>query len=420
MKIRGNGSIVKKDKEGKKWVLTVSLGYDPITRKYRKKTRTVNGNLREARAVLGAFIQEIEMGVADPENVTFGEYAEEWMKQRETSGQIARGSFKRDRSCLKHLNAYLLDTKMTEIEPQVVEDLYAALRDDGVGQNTARKCAIILDQIMKRAVLNGILVRNPCASVKKPPQQDSGEAKSLTKDEISDLLDALDYTVRNARGRTRTKEHARTMAESKAMAVRIALSTGMRRGEILALSWGDVEKGNDGRLVVKVRHSLDTDGTLKDTKTKAGRRNVTLDSTFAGELAKWQQTQKDFLAARGIAQNNATPIVCNENGGFLNCDNFSSWWRSMLKANGMTGIRFHDLRHTHATMLLLKKVEVKTVSSRLGHASVSTTMDIYAHVLKEQDESAADAIGSLLDEVAKPQKAAENEESFSILFPLAS
>lgn len=394
-KICGNGSVQPRGKG--KWTISVSLGYDPIKKKYVKKSRVVRGSKRQANAALEAFIQELETGVANAEEVTFGEYAEIWTTRREESGSVARSSLVRDRSCLKHLNAFLMDTPLHTIEPVNVEDLYNEMRDDGVGANTLRKCAIVLNQVMNRAVLDKIIAYNPCVGIKKPSQQDKGEARSLTKQEISVLMSALDNSMRETKSRTRTQSHMETVIQAKTMAVKLALNTGMRRGEILGLSWCDVEEHVSGRLVIKVRNSLDTDGTLKSTKTKAGRRDITLDGGFAQELAEWKRTQKSFLDERDVGQSGATPIVCDENGGYLDCNNFSAWWRAMLKANGMDGIRFHDLRHTHATMLLLMKVDMKTVSSRLGHASIAITMDTYAHVLREQDESAADAIGDLLN-----------------------
>jgi integrase len=222
-------------------------------------------------------------------------------------------------------------------------------------------------------------------------------------------------------------------------AVRLALSAGLRRGEVLGLSWGNVDLVNG---LLRVRKSLcNTSGKLKTPKTESSIRDVALDAHMLAELERWKSRQAEYLLSFGIAQKAGTPVISNEIGGRLDGHHMGRWWRDFCVRYGFgeycddngnpippprrneqgqvvdaqgrcysrvnkkqkiskhyRGLRFHDLRHSHATMLVSSGINPKAVSSRLGHSSVGITLDLYAHAQREDDEKAAAIMGEVMAE----------------------
>ena len=177
------------------------------------------------------------------------------------------------------------------------------------------------------------------------------------------------------------------------VAVRLALTAGLRRGEVLGLSWGDVDFSN---AVINIHCALcDTSGQLKPPKTATSNRSITLDSKMMKDLRRWKKQQMGYLLSLGIGQNAETPVVTTETGGRMDGHNLARWWRTFQERYSFEGLRFHDLRHTHATLLVSSGLNIKAVSSRLGHANVGITLDLYAHAQREDDLKAAAIIGKI-------------------------
>ena len=153
------------------------------------------------------------------------------------------------------------------------------------------------------------------------------------------------------------------------------------------------------------------------------RHTLAIDATTVSHLATWKERQAEELAKIGVKQTDETPVCCSSTGGRIRIDNFSHWWGIWRKEHGFDGLKFHELRHTQATLLLANGVDVKTVQTRLGHASASITLDWYAHAIPQNDHAAATMLGNLLnakqeeDDPKDPQEnaAQTQEESFRLL-----
>ena len=154
---------------------------------------------------------------------------------------------------------------------------------------------------------------------------------------------------------------------------------------------------------MSICRALKKDGALKEPKTAAGTCTASVDRKTVGHLARWKSRQAAELAKFGIRQTPETPVCCSTTGGFINISNFERWWRSFRDGNGFEGLRFHELRHTQATLLLGSGVDVKTVQARLGHADASITLNWYAHAMPGNDRQAADLLAAIMEH---PEKAA--------------
>ena len=187
--------------------------------------------------------------------------------------------------------------------------------------------------------------------------------------------------------------------------VRIALATGMRRGEIVGLVWGNVDLK---RSRIRVSQTVTVYDEVKKPKSEAGKRLVNIDAYTVEHLKAWKARQKAELAKIAIVQDETTPVCCSDIGGYMNPMNYSRWWRVFAKNAGFEGLHLHELRHTQATQLVASGVDMKTIQHRLGHSSASLTMNLYAHALPENDAHAADLIGNLFS--SEPTEASTQEQ----------
>jgi integrase len=174
----------------------------------------------------------------------------------------------------------------------------------------------------------------------------------------------------------------------------VALATGMRRGEILALRWSDLDQDY---TAVHVRRSLQVSGQgllFVEPKTRRSRRSVALPRFLKPHLER-QQADQDIRRSANPSWEDSDLVIDGGNGQPVHPDTLSSGWYRFLKRSGLPHVRFHDLRHAHATLLLARNVHPKVVSERLGHASIGITLDIYSHVLPSMQTEAAAAFDHL-------------------------
>lgn len=421
---KGDGSITEVlQKDGKSyspkhWRVCVSFGTDPVTKKRIKVQRNLTGSKADARKVRDQIRSEHESGLrADAGKTTFGEFANQYHEARCASGEIGRTHLDREHQEIRIINRYLHKTALPDITPQVVESLYATIRRDKIAERgsysgtTLNQIHGTLRRVLQKAVDYDLLLRNPCDRV-KAPKKDDPKRRSLSVAEGARLLACVERAEAQAyqemaekearqteRGNLFGREYLRGLnLVGNALAVRIGLATGMRRGEVCGLCWGNVDLK---KPCIKVRQSLTAYGELKPPKSKAGMRTVYIDATTATHLQQWKKRQALELLKIGIKQDDETPVCCSEKGGLIDLHNFERWWRQFRAANGFEELKFHELRHTQATQLLANGTDVKTVQTRLGHSNASLTLNWYAHAIPENDEKAAQLVGELF--ASKPE-----------------
>jgi len=217
----------------------------------------------------------------------------------------------------------------------------------------------------------GLVVRN-VAKVVKPPRVARVTMQTLSPEEVGELLDAAretDYYVYFV----------------------ALLYTGLRRGELLALRWRNLDL-NSGRLsVVETAYRLGSgEYRIKEPKTLHSRRTVVLPSSLVELLKVYRFDQELLRIQLGISLNADDFVFIRPDGSPINPNAITLAFRRIIKSAGMKGVRIHDLRHTHATLMLKAGIHPKVVSERLGHANIGITLDIYSHVLPGLQEAAAE------------------------------
>src|SRR5262249_31303499 len=268
---------------------------------------------------------------------------------------------------------------LQRLSAEEVEAWHAKLltkgRHDGTGgiaTRTIRDAHRILAKALREAQQHGLVLRNVCTA-QPPPKVTSGEMRILSPEQVAGFSALLD-------GR-----------EFAAVAV-TALFTGMRRGELLGLDWGNVDL--DAKLI-RVRKSLeetDEEGLqLKSPKTRAGIRDITLPDIVIETLQAHRKRLLERRLQLGQRKLGQDDLVFPDGARAPQWpDSFSARW-SELSRELKLGVSFHELRHTHASQLSDAGVDVVTISKRLGHASPTITLSVYAHLFRKDDSKAAAA-----------------------------
>ena len=224
---------------------------------------------------------------------------------------------------------------------------------------------------------DGLIPRNAADAV-KPPQVSKEEIRPLTAEQVKILFES-------ARG-----------DRLEALYV-LAITTGLRQGELLGLKWGDVDLEAATLQVRRTRTTAKGGPVLAAPKTKGSRRTVRLSETALQALRGHLERQLDEIDRAGDLYQENGLIFASEIGEPLDRRYITTQrFKPFLKRAGLPQIRFHDLRHTCATLLLSKNVNPKVVSEMLGHASIAITLDTYSHVLPDMQDSAAKAMEDAL------------------------
>jgi integrase len=235
----------------------------------------------------------------------------------------------------------------------------------------------VLHRALARAAETELVSRN-VANIIKPPKVEEAEVESLKADGIDAVLKALNDHPLEPIGV-------------------LALSSGARRGEILALAWKNVDLSAG---TIKIERSLEQTKAglrFKAPKTKHGRRTVSLPPVALDALRAHRRRQLEVRVALGQGKFEPDALVfCTIDGGPLAPNNLSRDWARFVKARKLPSISFHGLRHSHVSALIAGGVDVLTVSRRIGHASAVVTMKVYAHLFSGTDKTAANAIEAAL------------------------
>ena len=486
-RLYGKGTITELEK-GKKYRIRFSAGKDPETGKYRQVKETFIGTKRGAELRVeqiraryerldelreyGLDFGEMEryglmvdrvvsdgmtprqvadeldrLKVEESRSVTFAEWCERYMSTREELGKCRPSTLARDRTLSKHLLRRLGDVKLVDFTPAIANELYASMRRDGVGDTTIRQCHRLLKAVMKQAVYNDLIVRNPIDRV-EAPRNPKPERQSLGVEESRKLAGICSSGAPTA----------------YKTAVYMALATGARLGEIMGLEWQHVALGEDRPFAYFVQQ-FNATGELSPLKTDKDDnpvgRVVPLDGSTVDVLKAWRAVQREQLNALGVEQGADTPVVSNSLGGHTNHSCFERWWRGFCVENGFSrmvaedgrtivelslgddpslydekeylltwrdsegwpcdadgkrysrsyprpkvkatycGLHFHALRHTHFSLRLAEGMDIPTAQALGGWSTPAMLMNVYAHPIPENIWASAGFMDGLTVEEAR-------------------
>lgn len=363
-------------KRGKTYSVVVELGRNEKGKRGQKwfsgyKTK------KEAEKALVSILNQLETNTfVNPEKLTLAEYLRQWMINYVEPNLAPKTIDGYRVNIERHIIPSLGNILLQKLQPIHIQQFYKSKlengRFDGKGSLSA-KSVLYIHRVLRKALSSALkmqLVPRNVADAVELPKQKAFYAKFLNEQEIKELLNAFKNT-------------------NAYIPVLLATCLGLRRGEALGLKWKDIDFKNRTISIVRSLLPHKSGPIFHEPKTKNSRRTIVLSSAIITELEKHKSEQDDQRNLLGKAYKNNELVTCSSDGSPINPATFSHTFARTLMKNNLTHIRFHDLRHSNATLMLKHNISPKVASERLGHSNISITLDIYSHVLKEMQEDAA-------------------------------
>jgi integrase len=375
-----SGKITKRVRRGKVvWTEIINLPAEPVTGKRRQK-RISAPTKKEVETEQARLLSGIAAGgyaEADAKKITVDKYLGEWLLHvAPTLRPASRGRYA---EVIKlHIGPVLGRVLLAKLTPLDVQRLYADRLAGGLSPTTVSLIHNMLHKALKQAVRWGLLTRNVTEMV-EPPSRARSQYTVWTGEQVRTFLAAADR-------------------DEYAALWRLAVYTGMRRGEMLGLQWADVDFER-AVLSVKRTYSRGTDDKfeLGQTKTASGRRQITLPSNLVGTLRAHRIKQLEDRLQMGEDYQDKGFVFANAIGEPVHPNTLAGHFSALIAAVELPRIRIHDLRHGHATLLMEDGVHPKVVSERLGHSNIKMTIDLYSHVTPTMQRQVSDRLEKLIE-----------------------
>jgi integrase len=359
------GSIYLR-KDGR-WVAEITLE-DGNRKQFYRKTR------KEAFEALQKALHEQKQGIlATGPQQTMKQYLEDWLENvhkptlRDNSYILYRMLIS------KHILPAIGHIQLQKLSPQQVQALYARKLQEGYAASTVRAIHRLLHKALSDAVRWNLVSINVCDRVKQP-RSAKHNIQPLTKEQAQTLLEAA-------------KGHCLEGL------LTLALATGMRRGEILSLRWQDIDFLEKCLYIHHTVNRIGKKGLVEsEPKTATSKRKVILPQFVIDALHQQYTLQEEIRAKAGAEWRELDLVFSNSFGGYIEPSNLRVMFKRVLKSAGLPDMRFHDLRHSAATLLLSMGAHPKLVQELLGHSTISITMDIYSHVLPSMHREMMDGL----------------------------
>ncbi|UYO37482.1 site-specific integrase [Rhodopseudomonas palustris] len=360
------------------WELKFDVGTDAAG---NRKTRyaSFRGTKREAQIELARLITAAAAGESvDPSRMTVGDFLDQWQRTWCGANLSPKSAERHDDLIRLHIKPRIGSTKLQKLRPVHLTELYGALqREAGLAPRTIGHVHRTLHRALGQGVTWDLLTSNVASRV-APPRVPQEEIQILTAAEIKAFL----HQARN-----------RPIYPIAAL----GLATGMRRGELLALRWQDIDLDRAKITVARSLEQTKAGLRFKEPKTKRGRRTITLPPSAVTDIRAHWKVQQELRLALGAGKAPPEALVFSGIDGEPRRPNaVTKEWERTVKAAGATHATFHSLRHTHASHLIAAGVDILTISRRLGHASPTTTLTVYGHLFPQTDDKAAQAIEAAL------------------------
>jgi integrase len=373
----GEGSIYKQRDD--LWAASITVE----TAQGRKRKYFYGKTRKEVQEKLAAALHDRQQGtfIAAPTQ-TVEQYLADWLENSQRRSVKPRTYERYEEVVRLHIVPVLGKHQLQKLSAQHLRAFYTKKLDEGLSPTTVTHFHNVLHKALKDAERWGLVARNVCKLV-SPPRRVRYEIKPLTIEQVHSLLEAA-------------KGH------SMEALFNLALATGMRRGELMGLKWQDIDmtKGTlqVRRILSRVPSKLPGKGYVEsEPKTQKSRRNIVIASFALEALKQHRVRQLEAKVKAGPAWEDHDYVFCTSVGTHLNpTRDILGQLKLLLKKAGLPNLRFHDLRHSAATLLLSVGVHPKVVQEILGHSQISMTLDVYSHVLPTMQQEAMNKLNDAM------------------------
>jgi integrase len=366
---KGGGSVFYHEGKGK-WVAQLTW-VDPATGRKLKREKHC-ATRKEAEQALAQMVAEQARGLLmDPSRLTTRDFALEYLRRLEREGlrpnsiRLAQGELAYALPSLKDPKAHdpLGRMRLQEVKPVHVRAAVDRVIEAGYAPRTVARVLMRLKALFREALRLELVARNPAEAIQVRLPKGEKAARALEPEEVARLLEAAEAS------------RSRDMA----LLLRLMLETGLRRGEALALQWGDVDLERGEVRVWRAWAKVGSKGAFTSLKTPTAKRVVPLP---LGLLRRLKARKEELLERLNPEEVDGLHLV----GGVkpVDPDAFNHYLRRLAEKAGLGRVRVHDLRHTWATLALSRGIPLEVVSERLGHASPTITLNVYRHLLEEE------------------------------------
>ncbi len=362
----GEGSVFKR---GNRWVAQVGSGKNRETKYFETQ--------KDANAWRHTIIEQRRQGlVFAGSKVSLSKFLDEWLVVAKTS--VRPNTYQQYSQVVhQHINPVLGYIVLKDLRPDHVQSLYTNKLANGVSPNTTRMIHAVIHRALNHALKLGLVYRNVADSVTRPKVVRK-EMKTLNDFQVRQLIQVAE-------------------SEQMRLLLWVAVVTGLRQGELLGLKWSDLD-WTSRRIQVQrqVQRRKGVGLVFCEPKSASGRRVIVLGKSTIEKLREYKNNQAKESILLGEKWHENGLIFPSPIGTPLDPSNVLKTYKDCLNRAGLPNLRFHDLRHTAATLMLQQGVNPKIVSERLGHSDISLTLNTYSHVLPPMQEEAAEKMDDLL------------------------
>ncbi len=359
------------------WSISIYLGKDKKTNKKKYKWYTVRGDKKDAEKFLTEKLRELDTGTfIDSKDINVRQYLDFWYEQH-CLNNLSPTTYE---SYRRNLDNYILEElghiKLEDLKPMHLQFFYTKCSKKGLSNKTILYFHRIIHCALNQAIKWQFIIRNvaDCVDTPKPEKY---KPLVLNNKEITELINVISNT-------------------DIYIPVMIAIYTGMRRGEILGLTWKNIDLAQGTLNVVQALYPTENGLIFSSPKTENSIRKISMPLTLINILKEYKIKQQTIKNRLGNNYNDLDLVCSQIDGNPIHPTRLNHKFRDLLKQNNLPLIRFHDLRHTHASLLLKEHVEPKVISERLGHSNIRITLDIYSHIYEETNMEVADTFDKLL------------------------